>query len=99
MLQKTLAVNVLKEISPCRVLLFDQVEFPAAVPVLYLLFTGDGVCQPVVMFDKHKPVEVIAAGKAGEVAGPVFGHATGDVPGDADIKCPVPAVRQDVCPG
>ena len=74
------------EVGPVGVLVFDEFEFPRAVPVFDSLFARDGVLHGGVKFVEDQKVDLVLAGEAfGDVVA-VLPDALGEVAGDAGVE-------------
>ena len=84
------------EVLPGWVLLFDEVEFPAAVPFFDLFFAADGVVDVVVGFEVDEGVDAVFVGEAGDQAGFVFFDSSAEVVGEADVEGSISSAGEDV---
>src|SRR3954447_9359296 len=58
------AIELVVEIAPGRVHLFDELELPCASPVLYFVFARTRIHQPVVMLVINELGHVISGGES-----------------------------------
>src|SRR6185437_369939 len=84
------------EIVPAGVFLFDQFEFPIAVPAFEAFLAGDGFVDVAVGFEPDETVDTIFLGEAFDQVVLVFPRATQDIVGDADVERSVAFAGEDV---
>jgi hypothetical protein len=88
-----------RQIAPMRVVGFDQVDFPVAVPVLQLFFARYGGRHVGEELVSDKPINGMARRKAFDCAGAVLVEARDQVGRHADVKRSVMLAGEDVDAG
>ena len=73
------------QVTPIRVFLLDQLEFPDAVHLADLLFALTGRVQALLPFEIDQLIDGVLAGDASDEAAFVVEHAVGKVGGYAHI--------------
>ena len=74
------------EICPGGVLVFDDPDFPCAVPFLQGPFPVDGALQALVEFVPDEGMDVVLLGEAVHLAGAVLPDPLDGVGGYADVE-------------
>ena len=85
----------LREVVPIRIALFDQTDFPIAMPVLQLLFTRNGFLRRSKFFHVDQCVNDVLFDELRAKAAAMLIQSGRDVPGDADIKRAMFAAGED----
>ena len=88
-----------RQISPMRVMLVDQVDFPRPVPVLQLLFALDRAFHVAKQFKVNETVDRIFRRMSGHRAIAMLPHAANKVRCHADIQRTVKLASKDVDAG
>lgn len=91
-----LADDVIIEIPPLRVVLFNQFDLPLTYPVLQVLLPLDGVLHAGMLFEPNKPLHIIVFGEAINETFSMFLRAAHQVIRHANVKRAVPFARQNV---
>ena len=86
----------LSQITPIRITVFDQSEFPSAVPLLEALFADDCRLHRVMRLKPDKQLGVVPFGKASEGSLTVLVNAGEQIRRDPDVKRAVALRRHDV---
>src|SRR5579862_978581 len=85
-----------QEIVPVRIRLFDQREFPYALPALDVRFAPDGVCVQRVLFEPDELGDIVFVDEFRSVSFTMRPHPPGNVARHACVKRTVALARQDV---
>ena len=91
-----LSVDRIEQIPPRRIVAFNQLNLPSALPLLHGLFPGDGFCDVGEFFDVNERLHGIAFGKSVSGSVPMFPDAPSEVIGDANVKRAVSTTGQNI---
>src|SRR5690606_10765451 len=89
-------VQLIEEVPPGRVHLFDQLDLPAALPFLDLPLAGEGAVAGVEALEPDQLAHAISGREAVEALLPVLGGAPPQVVGRASVERAVRAAGDDV---
>lgn len=88
-----------RQINPFRISGIDEIDLPLPMPVLELLFTGDGALHVTKTLEVDEALNLVTAGEAGGLAVSMLPQARNQVRCDANIKCAVKPAGQNVDAG
>ena len=77
--------NVFVEVTPLRVQLLNETNFPLSVPALHLLFSKDGIGYGGVNFVMYQYMDTVSLREAFDRVTLMLPYPTSDIAGDANI--------------
>src|SRR5258705_13176501 len=95
-MREPLPIELIRQITPMRIELFDQLDFPGTPPALHRMLSRTGFENGIVRLEIDEHVDSVLPREAGNQLGFVLGDAPGQIVGDADIQGAVSLARQDI---
>ena len=89
-------IDILCQITPSRIVLFNQVDLPSSSPILHLPLAVLGIFARWKFGKPDKPSALILARKPGNFSGLMLPGTPDNIVGMADIKRPVLHTGRDV---
>jgi hypothetical protein len=86
------------QVAPAGIVLLDQLDFPAAMPILQLFFPRNRFLRRCERFDMNQQVHAIFFDEFGTSAAAVLLEPSSKVTGDADVERPVWLAGENVDP-